>query len=59
MLIALFIGGLSSANAVVLEDNSQCHAEACQAVAEAEEAFGDAATAETVYEIVYADCAES
>lgn len=60
ILVAVFMLGLTSANAVVLEDdNMKCHLEACEAIHEAEQAFkGQEINAESVYSIVYDDCME-
>lgn len=54
VLIALFIGGLTSANAVVVKN---CHAYACEAIAHAEtygELSGDEAT--FIYNSAFSNC---
>lgn len=58
ILSALFLSAFTTANAVSFEDNreDECHAEACEAVSGAEEAFGDSVEAEQVYDYAFSEC---
>lgn len=60
ILSALFLGAFTTANAVGFEEErnreDECHAEACEAVSGAEEAFGDSVEAEQVYDYAFSEC---
>lgn len=63
ILAALFLGAFTTANAVENNENDrkedECHAEACQMVADFEEEYGDEFTFdeyEAIYEFAFTVC---